>query len=182
MANNCGRQANLQNHIALKKLIMLLMLLPVFAAANAQFHVGAEAGRILNDESPYWQVGATGSYTRHLYQNLSFDADAALYYQNVNDNAWIPEAMRGHTFGVSLGVNAIIHVGGPMSIFTGPKAQCNLIQKDYYMHRANVQWRVGLQADFWRLRLRASWDILCTNRASDYPKGSLLTVGVAWKL
>ena len=90
--------------------------------------------------------------------------------------------MRGHTFGVSLGVNAIIHVGGPMSIFTGPKAQCNLIQKDYYMHRANVQWRVGLQADFRRLRLRASWDILCTNRASDYPKGSLLTVGVAWKL
>lgn len=50
------------------------------------------------------------------------------------------------------------------------------------MHRANVQWRVGLQADFWRLRLRASWDILCTNRDSDYPKGSLLTVGVAWKL
>ena len=50
------------------------------------------------------------------------------------------------------------------------------------MHRANMQWRVGLQADFRRLRLRASWDILCTNRASDYPKGSLLTVGVAWKL
>lgn len=181
MANSCGRQANLQNHIAMKKLIMLLMLLPVFAAANAQFHVGAEAGRILNDKDPYWQVGATGSYTRHLYENLSFDADVTLFYQNVEE--WgEPFSQYGHTFGVGLGVNAIIHVGGPMSIFTGPKAQCNLIQIDYSMHRANVQWRVGLQADFWRLRLRASWDILCTNRDSDYPKGSLLTVGVAWKL
>ena len=41
MANNCGRQANLQNHIAMKKLIMLMLLLPVFVAADAQFHVGA---------------------------------------------------------------------------------------------------------------------------------------------
>ncbi len=172
---------NPQNHIAMKKLIMLLMLLPVFAAANAQFHVGAEAGRILNDNRPYWQVGATGSYTRHLYENLSFDADATLYYQNVEQMGF-PFDIHGHTFGAGIGVNAIMHVGGPISLFTGPKAQCNFIQKDYYMYRANMQWRVGIQADFWRLRLRASWDILCTNRASDYPKGSLLTVGVAWKL
>lgn len=157
------------------------MLLPVFAAAQAQFHVGAEAGRILNDDNPYWQVGITGSYTRHLYENLSFDADAIVFYQNV-EQFGMPFVIHGHTLGAGIGINAIMHIGGPMSLFTGPKAQCNLVQADYSMHRANVQWRVGLQADFMRIRIRASWDILCTNRGYYGPKGSLLSVGVAWAL
>lgn len=165
----------------MKKLFIMLLMLPMFVAAKAQFHVGAEVGRILNDDNPYWQVSATGSYTRHLYENLSFDADVALFYQNIEQSGQ-PFNIHGHTFGGSIGVNAIMHVGGPISLFTGPKAQANFVQKDYSFHRANVQWRVGLQADFWRLRLRASWDIMCTNRASYGPKGSLLTVGVAWKL
>lgn len=177
-----GRQGIPFNNNIMKKLFIMLLMLPMFVAAKAQFHVGAEVGRILNDDNPYWQVSATGSYTRHLFQDLSLDANAALFYQNVDQNSWIPYAIRGHTFGGSIGVNAILRVGGPISLFTGPKVQCNFVQKDYYMHRANLQWRVGLQADFWRLRLRASWDILCTNRASYGPKGSLLSVGVAWAL
>lgn len=165
----------------MKKLFLMLMLLPVFAAAQAQFHVGAEAGRILNDDNPYWQVGITGSYTRHLYENLSFDADAIVFYQNVEQRG-MPLDIHGHTLGAGIGINAIMHIGGPISLFTGPKGQCNFVQVDYHMHRANLQWRVGLQADFWKLRLRASWDILCTNRDSYGPKGSLLSLGVAWAL
>ena len=165
----------------MKKLLLMIILLPMFAVANAQIHVGVEAGRILNDDDPYWQVGVTGSYTRHLYENLSFDANATVFYQNV-EQMGEPFSIHGHTLGAGIGINAILHVGGPISIFTGPKGQCNFVQVDYYMHRANLQWRVGLQADFWKLRLRASWDILCTNRSNEYPKGSLLCIGVAWKL
>ncbi len=166
----------------MKKLLLMILLLPMFAAANAQIHVGAEAGRILNDYDPYWQVSATGSYTRHLFQDLTLDADVALYYQYCDQNSYMPSAIKGHTFGGSLGVNAILHVSGPVSLFTGPKGQCNFVQVDYGMHRANLHWRVGLQADLGKLRLRASWDILCTNRSENGPKGSLLSVGVAWKL
>jgi len=179
----------------MKRLLSVLMLLPMFAAANAQaIHVGAEGSRYTGDGTyPYWQAAVTGSYTMHLYENLSFDANASLYYQYYDDDwlytpypDWVPPAGSGsptQTFGGSIGLNGIIHVAGPISVFTGPRVMCNFVQKNFDLHRANMQWRVGLSADVWRLRIRASWDPVVTRRDSgDDDKGYGICLSVAWRL
>lgn len=184
----------------MKKFILMLLMLPFCAGADAQeFHVGAEGSSLVTGDYKYWQIDAIGSYTRHLYENLSFDANASLYYQHYDDEisdwdwdaGWYTgnNSSYSQTFGGSVGLNIIMHVGGPISVFSGPKVLCNFFQKAYYhgsaydfaLNRAGIQWRVGLSADVWRLRIRAAWNPWITDRGWDN-KGSTVSVSVAWRL
>lgn len=178
----------------MKKLILLILLLPICLIGRAQgWYVGVEGGHFLGEKPRYWQVAVTGSYTMKFSQFISLDANASLYNQNYNvaaiDVQWFnPNAdmnfsvSNSHTFGGSLGVNAMLKLNGPVSLFTGPKVDCNFYQPKYYeFHRAMLEWRVGLNVDVWKLRIRASWDIMVTNR-NDYRKGSAISVGVAYNL
>ena len=179
----------------MKKLILFILLLPVCLIGRAQgWYAGVEGGYFLGEKPRYWQVAVTGSYTKAFSQFISLDANASLYNQNYNEAAidvqyvpypgWKPThpASNSHTFGGSLGINVMLKLNGPVSLFTGPKVDCNFYQPEYYeFHRATAQWRVGLNVDVWKLRVRASWDIMMTNR-NDSSKGSAITVGVAYKL
>ena len=184
----------------MKKLILFILLLPICLIGRAQgWYVGAEASRGVASH-PYWQAAVTGSYTMKVASFLSLDANASLYYQH-HDQMTVfidicvenPQDLHANaqTFGGALGVNAILPIFKPVSFFTGPQVMCNFFQKNYFGeyttfdytdHRALGLWRIGLEAEIWRLRVRASWDILMTDRSDNGRKGSAITVGIAYNL
>lgn len=185
----------------MKKLLLLILLLPLYVATSAQeFHIGAEGSRYVTDNrTDYWKGAVIGSYTRKLPKCFAFDVNASLYYQHYDRSTFLPnpggtfypetEQDYAHTFGGSIGVNGIIRLGGPISFFTGPMATCNFFQKDYIggytidisTYRANLQWRLGLGADVWRLRVRASCDLYVTDLRY-HQKGTAISVSVAYRL
>ena len=186
----------------MKKLLLLILLLPLYVAASAQeFHIGAEGSRFVSgDADMYWKGGVVGSYTIKLPKCFALDVNASLYYQHYDTSTHLerpgnkyPENKKhdyAQTFGGSIGVNGIIKLGGPISFFTGPLATCNFFQKAYFydttmdmnIHRAMLQWRFGLQADVSRLRIRASWDVCATNCNQWGDKGTAISVSVAYRL
>lgn len=183
----------------MKKLFLFILLLPVCLVGRAQgWYIGAEASRGVASH-PYWQAAVTGSYTMKVASFLSLDANASLYYQHHDQatvffdfyNSNIENVdINAQTFGGALGLNAILPICKPVSFFTGPQVMCNFFQKNYFGgyaidytdHRALGLWRIGLQAQIWRLRVRASWDILMTDRSENGRKGSAISIGVAYRL
>ena len=164
----------------MKKLLLTLLLLPLYVAMHAQdIHVGVEGSRFFTGDN-YWQGAVVGSYTKQLPWYVAFDVDASLYYQHYDSTTLDGIWGASHTFGGSVGVNGILKLAGPLSLFTGPKATCNFVQKDYGGHRASLQWRLGIGADFNRIRVRASWDTLITEQSGG--KGSAVSVSVALRL
>lgn len=195
----------------MKKLLLILMAFFTLASANAQgFYAGVESSRLFKryDLSPNWDVEAFVSYSRPLFLQVGFEAQAGLYTQYFDSPAGsevycdpalgYPKVTDSHaiTFGGNLGLFVTLKIAGPISLFTGPSFDCDFVQRvrykingkrysdnDFANHRAMLQWRLGAIADIWKLRLKLSWDYDVTRRL-DFcsERQSAITLSVAYNI
>lgn len=185
-----------------------MIVLVSWIGVSAQgLYVGVDGMKTVGAyRNPYWEVGAFASYARPLILRMGFDVEAGLYTQYYHNGTSVGEFIvnpfdnpvnknrHAVTFGGRIGANLTLKIAGPISIFTGPSANCNFFQKEYIkigeshyrddvsVHRAGMQWRVGITADIKFIRLRFSWARDLTGHDADHEKQNSLLLSVAYRL
>lgn len=166
----------------MKKLIILLLLVICGSVAEAQtFHVGVEGGFCtrtgsFKDFNKIQSYNVNASYTQNLPWGLTLTPQLAVFYEYIDK----PEpAMDGlpllddtYTWGTRFAFFAGKSLFKPIYVFTGPMAAINF-HRDRRMadlHRSYMQWRFGLGANVWRLRITAQYDVYVTDRYVTYGK------------
>lgn len=163
----------------MRKLIILLLLVICGSVAEAQtFHVGVEGGFSTGNgvHNKIQSYNVNASYTHNLPWGLTLTPQLAVFYEYIDKpntamDGWIP-LDNTYTWGMRFGFFAGKSLFKPIYIFTGPMAAINF-HRDRRMadlHRSYMQWRFGLGANVWRLRITAQYDVYVTDRYVTYGK------------